>query len=132
MNTRQVSEKVADHQIASAEAATVLAKAVVRASAELGLTQGRLSRVLGLSTATTSRLVAGNYQIAADSKSWDLAILFLRLFRSLDSIVGTQEAARTWLQHDNLALAGKPVELIEGVEGLVRVVQYLDASRARI
>lgn len=128
----RVAEARADYQVTTAEAAAVLSRAVARASGELGLTQGKLARVLGLSPASTSRLVAGQFHIAADSKSWDLAVLFLRLFRSLDSIVGSQAAARTWLHNDNLALAARPVELIDSVEGLVRVVQYLDASRAHV
>jgi transcriptional regulator with XRE-family HTH domain len=114
------------------EAATVLSKAVVRTAEQLGLSQVRLAKVLGVSTATASRLVAGRYRLQTESKEWDFAVLLVRLFRSLDSIVGTQEAARTWLNGENLALAGKPIELMQITEGLVRVVQYLDASRARI
>jgi Protein of unknown function (DUF2384) len=133
-NTPHVAETRSSYAVppAADQAAAVLSRAVVRVGSELGLTQNKLARVLGLSSASTSRLVAGNYVLAADSKAWDFAVLLLRLFRSLDSIVGTQEASRTWLQNENLALAGKPVELIESTEGLVRVVQYLDASRARI
>ncbi|HSD37532.1 MAG TPA: antitoxin Xre/MbcA/ParS toxin-binding domain-containing protein [Rhodocyclaceae bacterium] len=114
------------------EPATVLSKAVVRTAEQLGLLQTRLAKVLGVSTATASRLVAGRYRLQADSKEWEFAVLLVRLFRSLDSIVGTQEAARAWLNGENLALAGKPIELLQTTEGLVRVVQYLDASRARI
>lgn len=117
---------------AQPEAAVVLSKATARAAEQLGLTQTRLARILGLSPASVSRLVAGSFQLAPDSKAWEFALLLLRLFRSLDSIVGTQEAARTWLQGENLALAGKPIDLIQHTEGLVRVVQYLDASRARV
>lgn len=58
-------------------------------------------------------------------------MLLVRLFRSLDSITGgSKEAAKTWLNSENSAFAGrKPAELIETAEGLVRVVAYLDASR---
>lgn len=114
------------------EAAAVLSKAVIRAADQLGLSQARLGRILGLSAASVSRLAAGRYRLTPESKEWEFALLLVRLFRSLDSIVGTQEAARAWLNGDNLALAGKPAELILGTEGLVRVVQYLDASRAHI
>lgn len=117
---------------AQPEAAAVLSKATARAAEQLGLTQTRLARILGLSPASVSRLVAGSFQLTPDSKAWEFALLLLRLFRSLDSIVGTQEAARAWLHGDNLALAGKPIELIQHTEGLVRVLQYLDASRARV
>jgi hypothetical protein len=59
-------------------------------------------------------------------------MLFIRLFRSLDAIVGSREAARNWLNSENLALSGKPVDLIKTSEGLVRTLHYLDASRGRI
>lgn len=114
------------------EPSAVLSKALVRTAEQLGLSQARLAKVLGVSTATASRLVAGRYRLQRESKEWDFAVLLVRLFRSLDSIVGTQEAARTWLNNENLALSGMPIELIQHTEGLVRVVQYLDASRARV
>ena len=112
--------------------AAVLSKALVRTADQLGLSQVRLAKVLGVSTATASRLVAGRYSLQTDSKEWDFAVLLVRLFRSLDSIVGTQEAARAWLNSENLALAATPMALIQQTEGLVRVVHYLDASRARV
>jgi hypothetical protein len=112
------------------EAATVLGKAVTRAAERLELSRTLLSQVLGLSPASISRLYAGTYQLDPKRKEWDFALLLVRLFRSLDSIVGTENAARQWLSSNNLALNGRPVELIRQTEGLVRVVHYLDASRA--
>ena len=111
-------------------AAAVLGKAVARAAERLGLSRALLAQVLGLSPASISRLYAGTYQLDPKRKEWDFALLLVRLFRSLDSIVGTEGAARQWLASDNLALNGRPVELIRQTEGLVRVVHYLDASRA--
>ena len=62
-----------------------------------------------------------------------MAALFVRLFRSLDSVVGSNdEAARAWLNGENRALGDKPVNLIRSAEGLVRAVHYLDAARSRI
>ena len=62
----------------------------------------------------------------------DFALLLVRLFRALDSIVGDEGTARRWLASENLALNGRPVDLIRNTEGLVRVVHYLDATRGRI
>lgn len=112
------------------ETATVLGKAVTRAAERLALSRALLAQILGLSPASISRLYAGTYQLDPKRKEWDFALLLVRLFRSLDSIVGTEGAARQWLTSDNLALNGRPVELIRQTEGLVRVVHYLDASRA--
>lgn len=117
-----------------AQAAAVLSKAVVRAGAKLELTQAELARVLGLSTATASRLAAGSWQLASDSKPWELAALFVRVYRSLDAITGGKpEAMRAWLHSANAALGGaEPARLIASTEGLVHVLHYLDAARSRI
>lgn len=112
------------------EAAAVLGKAVARAAERLGLSRALLAQILGVSPASVSRLCAGNYHLDPKRKEWDFALLLVRLFRALDSIVGDQATARKWLASDNLALNGRPVDLIRNTEGLVRVVHYLDASRA--
>lgn len=117
---------------APAQAAAVLSKAVTRAAERLGQPRAWLAQVLGLSPATVSRLFAGHYTLAAGRKEWDFALLFVRAFRSLDSIVGDEATARRWLHSPNLALGGTPAELMTRTEGLVRVVHYLDASRAVI
>ncbi|RLK44942.1 antitoxin Xre/MbcA/ParS toxin-binding domain-containing protein [Cupriavidus plantarum] len=111
---------------------TTLTKAVMRAAAFLGISQAVIASVLGISTASVSRMASGGYILDAHRKEWEFGVLFVRLFRSLDAILGHDEQARLWLTHDNLALGGKPLELIRTTEGLVRVVHYLDATRGRI
>jgi hypothetical protein len=111
----------------------VVTKAAVRAAARLGLTNRSLARVLGVSEATVSRMGAGTYLMKAADKPYELALLFLRLFRSLDALSGGDEqVARAWLRNDNRALGGAPVELMESLAGLVNVVGYLDARRAHV
>ncbi|HKO88798.1 MAG TPA: MbcA/ParS/Xre antitoxin family protein [Burkholderiales bacterium] len=113
--------------------AATLSKAVRRAAGLLGFSQAAMADILGLSASSVSRLYAGNYCIQPERrKEWELALLFVRLFRSLDAILGHGEQARSWLKGENLALGGKPVELVRNTEGLVRVVHYLDAYRGRI
>jgi len=117
----------------SAEPAAVLSKAVVRAARLLALSQRELAAALGISEATTSRLFAGKYLLSADrAKEWELALLFVRLYRSLDALWGHEETARRWLASPNLALGAPPQDLVRTVEGLVRVVAYLDAARSRV
>ncbi|ODS64373.1 MAG: hypothetical protein ABS41_02765 [Arenimonas sp. SCN 70-307] len=118
--------------VAAPEAAAVLAKAVSRAAAQLGIPNVALGRILGLSQATVTRLHQGSYRLEPDSKPGELALLLVRLFRSLDSITGGQEAARAWLDGDNAGLNGRPRELILSPRGLVHVTDYLDAHRARV
>lgn len=114
------------------QAAVVLSKAVARAAERLDVSKSLLAKVLGVSPPTITRLYSGNYLLDPNRKEWDFALLFLRVFRSLDSIVGDEATARKWLGSDNLGLNGKPIELIRDTEGLVRVVQYLDSSRGLV
>ncbi len=112
---------------------TVLSKAVVRAARLLGLTQREVAEVLGVSVATASRLFADRYRLSSErTKEWELARLFVRFFRALDALWGHEEAARRWLASENVALAARPVDLIGSVEGIVRVVNYLDNARGRL
>ena len=111
----------------------VLGKAVVRAADLLGLTQKELSRILGVSEATASRLRSDKYRLSPDrAKEWELARLFVRLFRSLDALWGHEGTARAWLETYNTALGAAPRELIKSAVGLVRVVDYLDHARGRV
>jgi hypothetical protein len=115
----------------AAEAA-VVTKGVLRAAERLELSNRVVATVLGVSEATVSRMGAGAYQVEPGSKAYELAVLFLRLFRSLDAIVGGDTAvARAWLQNENTVLKAAPIALIGSVTGLVHVVAYLDDRRAR-
>ena len=127
MNQRPV------HATASPDEASVLTKAVTRAAALLGITQRQLAGALGLSAPTASRLFAGKYRLCpARSKEWELGVLFVRLFRSLDALWGHEDTARAWLTTYNTALGAAPLELIRSAAGLVRVVDYLDHARGRV
>ncbi len=111
------------------EAGRVLAKAVLRAAEELGLSRKELGDVLGVSAATVSRLGSGR-PLVPQSKEGELALLLVRAWRSLDAVVGGRPAAvRAWFQAPNHHLGGVPAELCRRVEGLVDVVRYLDAMR---
>lgn len=112
----------------------VLSTAVVNTAIYLDLPKIKLAHVLGVSPATVTRLYADSYRLSPEKKEWDFAVLLVRLFRSLDSVVGgSADDARKWLASENSAFAGrKPIDLIDSTEGLVRVVTYLDACRAVI
>jgi len=118
--------------VPSVDPAAVLTKAVLSAAARLGLRNRQMAVILGASEASMSRLKSGRV-IEPESKQGELALLFLRLFRSLDALMGGDEAkARAWFQAENTHVGGVPAERIQRVEGLVDVVQYLDAMRGRL
>ena len=115
------------------EESSVLTKAVTRAAPLLGLTQRQVAEALGLSGPTTSRLFTGKYLLSPTrSKEWELAVLFVRLFRSLDALWGHEGTAKAWLASYNTSLGAAPLELIRSAAGLVRVVDYLDHARGRV
>jgi uncharacterized protein (DUF2384 family) len=119
--------------IVTPEPRHVLTGAVVRAAELLQITQSSLAQILGLSPSTVSRMASGAYALDDEKKEWELGALFVRLFRSLDAVIGSNDsAARTWLKSSNSGLTGCPIDLIRTTEGLVRVVQYLDSARGRI
>lgn len=115
------------------EAGPVVTKAVIRAADQLRLTARILSAVLGVSEATVSRMKRGDFALQPGTKPFELGILLVRLFRSLDAIVGGDEAvAKAWLDNPNLVLGGRPIEKLQTVSGLVDVIAYLDARRALV
>ena len=112
--------------------ATVLSKAALNAAARLGLRHKQLGVIIGASEATVSRLGSGR-GLDPKRKEGELALLFLRLYRSLDTLVGgDDEKARAWLSSANDHIGGVPSDRIRTVEGLIDVVQYLDAMRGRL
>jgi len=115
------------------EAGPVVTKAVVRASDRLRLTARILAAVIGVSEATVSRMKRGDFGLEPGTKPFELGVLFVRLFRSLDAIVGgDDEVAASWLANPNMALGARPVEKLQTVSGLVDVIAYLDARRALV
>ena len=109
----------------------VLSKATVRAAQHLGLNGAALARVLGVSEASISRIRRGELDVSPNSKEGQLAALLVRLFRSLDAIVGNDSSkVAAWMSSPNRALSGVPRELIESPQGLVLTLQYVDAMRA--
>ena len=116
-----------------AEDDRVLTAAVSRIADFWGLTNAKLGAVLGLSAATVSRLRSGQAKLDPASKSFEAGQFLLRLFRSLDALLGSDDqAARSWLATRNLDLGARPIDLIDSFKGLITVCDYVDAHRARV
>jgi hypothetical protein len=111
----------------------VLTKAMMRAADRLGISGKQLSDVIGLSEAQISRMKNGQAALSEASKPFELSTLLVRVFRSLDAIVGGDESAtKLWMTSPNTALNGCPIDRMISVQGLADVVTYLDARRAPI
>lgn len=116
------SRKVSDEK--------TLSKAVSNAAHYWQLGNKDLGDILGLSEATVSRLRHEKYTLPQESKSWQLALLFLRVFRGLDAYLGGhRENERAWLTSPNTALRGVPLEVMKQVEGLIDTMHYVDYIR---
>lgn len=104
----------------------VTTTAFLRAGDQLGMSGKALAGTIGVSESTISRLRRGEGGIDPEEKSGELALLFIRLFRALDAVIGGDvEKARMWFHAENHHLVGRPVDLAQTVRGLVNVVEYL-------
>ena len=112
----------------------VLSTAVVEAARRLGLGSTDLNAIIGTSQPSASRLLNGKYFIPEGSKTWELSAHFVRLYRSISSLVGgNDDLARSWLKSGNQAFDNRhPLEIVKRVDGLLHVCEYLDAHRARV
>ena len=78
-------------------------------------------------------MMTGDSSLASRTKPFELAVLFVRLFRSLDAHVGGDpQVAPAWLANSNAALDGRPLDKIRTITGLLEVIAYLHAQRARV
>lgn len=111
----------------------VAAKALRRAAEALQLSQAEVAAIVGASAASVSRTFAGERGIDPASAEGRLALLFLRVFRSLDALVGGDaDKARQWLRLSNRHLGSTPLQLLALPQGLVRLADYLDGFRGRL
>lgn len=110
----------------------VLGKAVFNASLQLGLSQSELASVLGLHRTAISRL-KNNPNLDPESKQGELALLLVRIARSLHALTGGDDV---WIKHfmrsPNSATYGIPAQQITSIQGLVSVLQFVDALRGKI
>ncbi len=117
--------------VAPAQQETILTKAALRAAELLGVNNREFAAVIGVSPSFVTKLKAGVSVIPMNTKATELAIQFVRAFRSLDAVVGGDaKTARAWLRNHNTALDAVPLDYMKSVVGLVDIVNYLDQRRA--
>lgn len=113
--------------------ATALSEAIVRIGEFWALSNTKLGAILGLSAPTISRLKRGASMLDPASKSFEAGQFLLRLFRSLDAMLGSDDAAaRRWLDTVNLDLAARPIDKLDTMRGLIELCDYVDFYRARV
>ncbi len=111
----------------------VLTKAILNLAKSYGLSGRELSEIIGISEASASRLHQGKKYITAHTKEGELSLLLLRVYRGLYALIGPQhEKAQAWLRERHHYFNCPPLESMKSVQGLVSVVQYLDAMREKI
>ncbi len=106
--------------------ADVLGQALLNTSSKLGLTQDRLAKIVGRSR---SKL----HSIPPESKQAEAALAVIRVYRSLFALLnGDRDEMRAWMSSPNKGTGGIPAEQIDTLEGLFRVIRYLDAIRGKV
>lgn len=111
----------------------VLTKALIHLCEFYGFSGKELSTFIGVSEATITRLHQGKKFISPDSKEGELALLLIRIYRSLNALVGNHhEKAKAWLHSQNHYFNNKPIESMKTIPGLVSVLNYLDAMRGKL
>ena len=110
---------------------SVVSKAVVRASKCLQMTNTELAKVIGVSTPQLSKISNQKTTLSCEKKEFELAVYFVRLYRSLDAITGGDDnSASKWLRAKNKAFNDTPINRIKTIGGLLDVIAYLDSRRA--
>jgi len=111
----------------------VLTKALCQLAQFYSLTGKQLSKIIGISESSASRLGQGNKLISSHSKEGEISLLLIRIYRSLNAMVGNNhEKAKLWLNSENKYFNNRPLEEMMTIPGLIRVLDYLDAMRGKL
>lgn len=111
----------------------VLTKAFLNFANFYGLSGKDLHQIIGLSESTITRLHQGKTHLSPTSKEGEIALLLLRIYRGLNSLIGNHhEKARLWLNAYNHYFNKTPLEHLKTITGLVEVVHYIDAMRGKL
>ena len=114
--------------IQQADKASILAEAYINAGKSLGLSQVDLGDIIGKDRSAISRA-----RIDPSSKAGELALLFIRCYRALYVLVGgNAQQMQHWMHTENLHTGGVPAAQTKTVQGLITVMEYLDAMRGKL
>jgi len=109
----------------------VLAKEIVRAGKQLGLKQDEVANAIGASKSEingerTDRITS----LDPVSKQGELALLVIRIEKSLFSLAGGDESwVKLFMHSQNKMTGGVPAQQIASEEGLRKVLLFVDAMQ---
>lgn len=113
------------------EPGAIVIKAFNNAYKELGISRDDASKIVGVDSSTLNR--NKNKGFDPLSKTGELCLQFVRVYRSLFAIAGgDNDFMRHWLRSYNRALADEPLDLLFSIRGLIQVNDYLDAMRGKV
>lgn len=125
-------QKNSESDDGSSKRAEVLTKAIISLADFFALERKDLKEILGTSEPTLVRIYKNERTIEPTSKEGELALLLIRIYRSLYAILGgEQEACKKWLRSPNTYFEKKPLESMKSIQGMLEVVQYLDSMRGQ-
>jgi hypothetical protein len=108
----------------------VLRKALLKACQILEITSQEFADLIGIRGASYSRFIGNaqdEYFIDPNSKTGEIAIMFLKIYKSLFALLGGDaKSCSIWLRSMNKSLGYIPIKLMSSVQGMANVLYYLE------
>lgn len=110
----------------------VLAKSLINASSQLGLKQDELAAILGIHRTGITRLKK-SMELEPNTKSGEIALLLIRCASALKHLSGRDEKwVKQFMREQNLILGEVPVVMAQQIQGLVELVNCVEALQTRV
>jgi hypothetical protein len=111
---------------------TLVTNGVLSAAKDLGLTGATLAQITGLSTATVSRLNRGSWLLQENTKPYEISLVLIQIHHALKALMGDNlKRMKAWLHARNEELGQAPMALLGRLQGLFRVLSYLERLRPK-
>lgn len=109
----------------------LLGKGVLRAAEQLHLSRSQLARVLDMDVLAITQL-QNQPELDPNSKQGKLALLLIRLYQALHALTGGDRAwMRLFLTSENRVTRDIPAHQIETLNGLISVLNFVEALREK-
>jgi hypothetical protein len=106
----------------------ILSKALFNAAEAMNISKAEAAGIIG-----RERTGVVRDGIDPDSKAGELALMFIRIYRGLYAVVGSdRDNMKHWVATENQTFGQSPRKMMDSCQGLVRVLMYLDAIRGKV